>query len=309
MKISQNIINIRKNNNLTQDEFAEILGVTRQTVSNWENNKCYPDIETLIIISDNFNVSLDVLLKGDKNMVKNIDKNIKSNKVYKRIVILLSILLIVFIWIGYKSYLLNIYKNEYGSSILEKYMNNLEELNINYDNTLSNSNFEHLKLNIDDSLYEYSKGENSIHYKKDDEYYLSIFKYNTPYYSFDSNQEYYHNIDYDKLFKKYDIRNGKDLILYFKDNYKNKRNIFWSKSHIQMDFLSKYYVIKQVEYGKSIDYKNYYFNGSLNGILNETKDYFTIEVYYDTYTYLLSFNKGKYNFDDVCNILKTIYFE
>ena len=101
MNINKKILEIRKNNNLTQEEFAEMLNVTRQTVSNWENLKCYPDIETIIIISQKFNISLDNLLKGDMVMIKDVDKRVKNNKKLKVIVfvfIFISILLSFFVY-------------------------------------------------------------------------------------------------------------------------------------------------------------------------------------------------------------------
>ena len=95
MNIDKKIIEIRKNNNLTQEELAEKLNVSRQTVSNWENGKCYPDIETLIIISNKFNISLDHLLKDNYLMVKEFDRKIKwSRKLIYTISILLCFLLI-----------------------------------------------------------------------------------------------------------------------------------------------------------------------------------------------------------------------
>ena len=63
MKINESLKNIRLDNNLTQDNFAEKLGVTRQTISSWENGKSYPDIENIIKISEIFNISLDNMLK------------------------------------------------------------------------------------------------------------------------------------------------------------------------------------------------------------------------------------------------------
>ena len=62
---------------MSQDDFAEIFNVTRQTISSWENSKSYPDIETLVKISDKFNISLDILLKGDIKMIKSIDEKSK----------------------------------------------------------------------------------------------------------------------------------------------------------------------------------------------------------------------------------------
>lgn len=108
MKLSDKIIEIRKNNNLNQEDLAEVLNVSRQTISNWENDKCYPDVETLIIISDKFNISLDNLLKDNMIMVKNIDNEVKkSSKLKKIIFILCTILLIVTISFLSKNYLDN----------------------------------------------------------------------------------------------------------------------------------------------------------------------------------------------------------
>lgn len=83
MNIGAKIIEIRKKRNMTQEDFAKIFHVTRQTVSNWENEKSYPDLQTLVQISNEFNVSLDTMLKEDMNMVKKID----NYKVYKKIFI------------------------------------------------------------------------------------------------------------------------------------------------------------------------------------------------------------------------------
>lgn len=75
MDFSKKIVKIRKDNNLTQEELAEKLNVSRQAVSNWENNRNLPDIEMLIIISKRFSISLDDLILGDKNM-NDIEKKI-----------------------------------------------------------------------------------------------------------------------------------------------------------------------------------------------------------------------------------------
>lgn len=75
MSIGNHISTIRKEHNLTQEKFGEIFHVTRQTVSNWENEKSYPDLQLLIDISDRFGISLDILLKEDSKMVRTIDKD------------------------------------------------------------------------------------------------------------------------------------------------------------------------------------------------------------------------------------------
>ena len=74
MRFGKRIYDIRKSHGLTQEEFANMFSVTRQAVSNWENDKAYPDLHTLVGISDKFNITLDVLLKEDERMIESIDR-------------------------------------------------------------------------------------------------------------------------------------------------------------------------------------------------------------------------------------------
>lgn len=74
MSIGKELRHIREKAGLTQAELAEHCHVTRQTVSSWENEKSYPDLQTLINISNDFGVSLDTLLKGDAAMVRALDR-------------------------------------------------------------------------------------------------------------------------------------------------------------------------------------------------------------------------------------------
>lgn len=78
MEFSEQIKALRKENNLTQEQFAQKINVTRQAVSNWENNKNLPDIETLIRISGIFHVSLDQLITGGEDMNKMTEKLIED---------------------------------------------------------------------------------------------------------------------------------------------------------------------------------------------------------------------------------------
>ena len=64
MSFSENLQVIRKNNQLTQEELAELLGVSRQAVSKWELGEGYPEVEKLLILSKKLNVSLDSLMTG-----------------------------------------------------------------------------------------------------------------------------------------------------------------------------------------------------------------------------------------------------
>ena len=84
MNIGNQILNIRKENQLTQEEFGKLFHVTRQTVSNLENEKSYPDLQMLIDISTQFEISLDTLIKEDSKMVKTIDKERVLGKIKKK---------------------------------------------------------------------------------------------------------------------------------------------------------------------------------------------------------------------------------
>ena len=84
MNIGNQILNIHKEKQLTQEEFGKLFHVTRQTVSNWENGKSYPELQILISISNQFNISLDTLLKEDSKMVKTIDKERVLGKIKKK---------------------------------------------------------------------------------------------------------------------------------------------------------------------------------------------------------------------------------
>lgn len=83
MKIGDKLKNARLNKSMTQEEVAEKLFVSRQSISNWENNKTYPDIGNVIALSDLYQISLDELLKGSDNFMKHLEEStdiVKSNK-------------------------------------------------------------------------------------------------------------------------------------------------------------------------------------------------------------------------------------
>ena len=63
MELGKRLKEYRNRLGITQDDLAEKLYVSRQTVSAWENDKTYPDIHSLLMLSDLFDVSLDTLVK------------------------------------------------------------------------------------------------------------------------------------------------------------------------------------------------------------------------------------------------------
>ena len=83
MKICERLKQARLAINMTQEVVAEKVGVSRQTMSNWENGKSYPDISSIITLSDIYGLTLDSLLKGDEKMIKHLKDStnvVSSNK-------------------------------------------------------------------------------------------------------------------------------------------------------------------------------------------------------------------------------------
>ena len=70
MEIGKQIRKYRTERKLSQDDLADRIYVTRQTISNWENDRNYPDIRSLVLLSNVFGVSLDILVKGDLEQMK-----------------------------------------------------------------------------------------------------------------------------------------------------------------------------------------------------------------------------------------------
>ena len=68
LKIGETIKYLRKEKNITQEELADCLGISYQSVSRWETGVCYPDLELLPVMSDFFGVTVDKLLGVDENV-------------------------------------------------------------------------------------------------------------------------------------------------------------------------------------------------------------------------------------------------
>lgn len=90
MNLGKKLINLRKQEKMTQEKFAEIIGVTRQTISNWELNTTRPDLTQIEKISKLFHISIDELLDNDiQNIIvervnkteKMVNKNTKTVKI------------------------------------------------------------------------------------------------------------------------------------------------------------------------------------------------------------------------------------
>ena len=70
MNISERLFNLRKNKNLSQEELANILGVSRQTISKWETGESTPDFDKIIPLCEFYGITSDELLSGKKDIVE-----------------------------------------------------------------------------------------------------------------------------------------------------------------------------------------------------------------------------------------------
>ena len=97
MDIGSRIKKYREEQNISQEELALKIFVSRQTISNWETDKSYPDIKSLIMLSNIFNVSLDNFIKKDiEEMRKIIDsKKVKEFNVMSYVFLVEMLVLIV----------------------------------------------------------------------------------------------------------------------------------------------------------------------------------------------------------------------
>ena len=86
MRIADKIKNARIQKGYTQEQVAEKLLVSRQTVSNWENGKSLPDIISIIRMSDLYELSLDEMMKGDKALLKKVERDVGAVKAEKKLI-------------------------------------------------------------------------------------------------------------------------------------------------------------------------------------------------------------------------------
>ena len=97
MEIGKKLKDARMRSGFTQESVAEKVNVSRQTISNWENEKSYPDIISVIELSNLYSISLDELLKGDEKMIEHLEESTNVVKSTRKLigVILLNIITVI----------------------------------------------------------------------------------------------------------------------------------------------------------------------------------------------------------------------
>lgn len=107
MELGKQIKKHRQEVQLSQEKLADRVCVSRQTISNWENDKSYPDVNSLVLLSEIFQISLDNLIKGDIEVMKDViqkEEIVKMNRYGKIYTIMLIVTVVsavpLFMWLG-----------------------------------------------------------------------------------------------------------------------------------------------------------------------------------------------------------------
>lgn len=98
MEIGKQLKEARVNSRFTQEDVADEIQVSRQTISNWENEKSYPDIISVIELSNLYAISLDELLKSDDKMLNHLKES--TNIVSSNRKLILAIIANIFLLFG-----------------------------------------------------------------------------------------------------------------------------------------------------------------------------------------------------------------
>lgn len=319
MKLYEKISNIRTDNDLTQEELAEMLFVSRQSVSNWETGKCYPDLETILLISDKFEVSLDVLLKEDMEMIKNIDNTVKKfrrSKIFWLLTMIVIIIGCLTIWLSYKLLLVNYYEED-DTEFIKEVLGMAENMDVEYDKESANYQFGTLSLRLpqdvvrnedDEHLQEriFEKdGVRSVWMSVDSSSHIEIYH----------TEKNYANLkfSYDSLMR-FDINDNLDLVSYFEEHMDDKPTVFWSREKIQMQSLAINYVRSLTLRGTADDkpyFVKIYDGDDVNseGVIYINEDFWVISLYSGDWSFYIRLNRDHYDIEDIKAILESCKIE
>lgn len=165
MKLGDNILKLRKDCKLSQEQLAEKVDVTRQTISNWELGETSPNPEQLKLLSKSLNVSIDELLNNDIKPVL-VEKVSNTEKLAGLIIKILKVMGILFI-VGFVTIiLLSVFFGSRQSSKAEK-----TEQTVQLSCVLNNEKYEYLvEYDQNDNIIDASGSEYIINIVKDKEF-------------------------------------------------------------------------------------------------------------------------------------------
>ena len=284
----KNLMELRKKNGLSQEDLANRLNVTRQTVSKWELEQTSPSLKDLKNISDFFNISLDELTSNDINISTKESINQTNNiklKTKKKYLILLPVivLIIFFIILINRSYrILYIKKQIDLANISQNYYINKITMFENFTENKIIENYKLYFLNGKIKLVTMDTTNNLLTIKKieifDDKSYYCIDEINKSYYHLPIDEYYKNNKDsilpiqkdpiLNEIYKKFTLSSNKDLLnLIINTNFKtiNEFNDYYTITNIQNELenyisLQTSTQINKLEYINNVKLDNEYNN-------------------------------------------------
>ena len=274
MDFSEKLKKYRIDNNLTQDELAKILHVSRQAISKYETGRAYPSIDILQNIAELLNVSVDDLL-SKKDLTKDIIETKDKFKKNKYIIIILMIVVIIGICISILA-IIKVNKTNNNDNINE---------NISFCGIvgIANDNYESTEFNIDDYLGKKYFGCSKIY--RDSSYFNTIMNLKDSYYSVSSDYVYaqgdiylsknavkidYYYVYYNLIEKEYIYK--KDVTVGVNDSFKNTSRFYDENDKIEYEFSFNYILIDELVEMKIIEYDNQA-NKISESIIDNQKEY------------------------------------
>ena len=274
----KNLMELRKKNGLSQEDLANKLNVTRQTVSKWELEQTSPSLKDLKNISDFFNISLDELTSNDINISTEESINQTNNiklKTKKKYLILLPIivLIIFFIILINRSYrILYIKKQIDLANISQNYYINKITMLENFTENKIIENYKLYFLNGKIKLVTMDTTNNLLTIKKieifDDKSYYCIDEINKTYYQIPIDEYYKNNKDsilpiqkdsiLNEIYKNFTLSNNINILnLIINKNYKtiNEFNDYYTLTNLENE-LENYITLQVSTQNNRIEYIN-----------------------------------------------------
>ena len=205
MNLGKKLINLRKQEKMTQEKFAEIIGVTRQTISNWELNTTRPDLTQIEKISKLFHISIDELLDNDiQNII--VEKVNKTEKIVNKNTKTIKILLITIYFILLVSSLAIIIYYSTKKDFTKSYQTEIF-CDANYKDKISNDRIkEKIKISVEfEENPEYLEtGNQTIDNQMKSIPFIVISYYNDYSKEYDTGDKYYAGQSFADIFQSID---------------------------------------------------------------------------------------------------------
>ena len=293
--MNEKLSELRKKNNLTQEELAEKLNVSRQTISKWELGETSPNISQAHEISKLFNISLDELFEESR------ENKIRISKIIKGVLfglLVFFIMIVLYFYTSYKkSMVYNINHVNYNDV---KIKDTIELKHKIADEYLE---FKNIKIRNDFKDYkEDIRNDKALILKKDNKTFSIILRRDfLSTVGFESGLSYNY---YTKFLTKNNINNTIDMLHYALDNKDKEVNLLTSNSKLKDINIVKntldYY------FGISINsnYDVYQLTGEYRGIIQNNKNGSIIEIIEKDTSYILTINNS--DFDYVLDLLSTL---